>query len=126
MILYAVSLYNPDLDTRAKMETVSRCLYLACNPGATTEYDTWNVFPVYSTVSDEILGVKTYHEMQIADKTKIAEFLDAFSISETEKTTKLDSFANGDTIPFSQIQPSVLDLKTYEELVALGILEGDS
>ena len=104
------------------MLNVSRCLYLSINTNPTEEYDEWNVFPVFVTETDSLLGVKTYYELEISDKSKISEFLNSFSIPEQEKTDKLNSFNNGDTIPFSQIQPSNMDLKTYEELESLGII----
>ena len=122
MILYAASSYNSDIDTETKMLNVSRCLYLSINTNPTEEYDEWNVFPVFVTETDSLLGVKTYYELEISDKSKISEFLNSFSIPEQEKNDKLNSFNNGDTIPFSQIQPSNMDLKTYEELESLGII----
>lgn len=122
MILYAASSYNSDIDTEAKMLSVSRCLYLSINKTPTPHYDDWNVFPVFVTDTDSLLGVKPYYELEISDKNKISEFLNSFSISEQEKADKLKSFDNGDIIPFSQIQPSNMDLKTYEELENLGII----
>ena len=104
------------------MLNISRCLYLSVNRNPTEEYDDWNVFPVFVAETESLLGVKTYYELEISDKSKISDFLNSFSISEEEKTEKLKSFNNGDTISFSQIQPSNMDLKTYEELELLGII----
>lgn len=122
MILYAASSYNSDIDTEVKMRNASRLLYLSINPTPTSEYEDWNVFPVFTTETESLLGVKVHYELEVSDKSKISEFLDLFAITDQEKSDNLNSFNEGDIIPFSQIQPSNLDLKTYEELESLGII----
>ena len=105
------------------MELASRCLHLSVNPSTGVENAGISTFPVYGEDPDFLMAVNPDYELLISDKREISKFLDMFSISESEKTTTLAGFAEGDLVQFSRIAPSILVYSTESELIDLGIIE---
>jgi len=66
--------------------------------------------------------VNENEKIKISDKDHLSEFLDLFSITESEKNSILDSVSVGDKVSFSFIEPSSMVKKTYDEMVDLGLL----
>ena len=68
------------------------------------------------------MSVNENEKIKVSDKSHLVDFLDMFSITDSEKNSILDSLSEGDKIPFSQIEPSSLVKKTYDEMIDLGLL----
>ncbi len=122
MIKYVDSSLNSDLNTLAKMRDASRCLFLCVNPSTDSAYSSYNFFEVSEEGGRSIMSVNENEKIKVSDKSHLVDFLDMFSITDSEKNSILDSLSEGDKIPFSQIEPSSLVKKTYDEMIDLGLL----
>lgn len=132
MIYYITSIHNPDLGTLDLMTSASRYLFLAVNPNGNPDDSSqisvpseYNMFSIFGSGSNLTMLVNSQEKIQVADKTYISDFLNMFSITETEKNTKLNSITQGDTIVFNDITPSNIVTSSYQDLIDEGIIEAD-
>jgi hypothetical protein len=107
------------------MRDASRCLFLCVNPSTDSTYSSYNFFEVSEEGGRSIMAVNENEKIKVSDKSHLVDFLDMFSITDSEKNSILDSLSEGDKIPFSQIEPSSIVKKTYSEMVDLGLLRDD-
>lgn len=126
MIKYLVSSLNSDLSTPALMGEASRCLFMAVNPDSTQEYAEYNMFQTSQINSVGVMIVDTSENIQINNRSHLSDFLNMFSISDQEKTNILTPINTGDKVSFQSISPSNLVDSTYEDLIAMKIIQEDS
>lgn len=133
MIYYITSLHNPDLGTLDLMTSASRYLFLAVNPNGnpdassqTSDLSEYNMFSIFRSGSNLIMLVNSQEKIQVANKTYISDFLNMFSITESEKNTKLNSITQGDIIVFNDITPSNIIASSYQDLIDDGIIIEDT
>ena len=125
MIKYVDSSLNSDLNTLAKMRDASRCLFLCINPSTDSPYSSYNFFEVSEEGDRSIMVINENEKIKVSDKSHLVDFLEMFSITDSEKKTILSSLSEGDKVSFSQIEPSSIVKKTYSEMVDLGLLSED-
>jgi len=125
MIKYLVSSLNPDLSTTALMREASRCLFMAVNPDSAQDYAQYDMFQTSEINSVGVMIVDTSETIQINNRSHLFDFLNMFSISDQEKTDILTPINTGDKVSFQSISPSVLIESSYEDLIAMGIIQED-
>lgn len=126
MIKYLVSSLNPDLQSLALMKEASRCLFMAVNPDSTEEYSQYNMFQTADANGIAIMIVDTSEAIQINNRAHLFDFLNMFSISDQEKTDILTPINTGDKVSFQGISPSNLVNSTYDDLIAMKIIQEDN
>lgn len=126
MIKYLVSSLNPDLSSLALMREASRCLFMAVNPDSTQEYSQYNMFQTADANGVAIMIVDTSETIQINNRAHLFDFVNMFSISDQEKTDILTPINTGDKVSFDSISPSVLTESSYEDLIAMRVIEQDA
>ena len=125
MIKYIVSSLNGDLSTAALMREASRCLFMAVNPDSTQDYAQYDMFQTSEINSVGVMIVDTSETIQINNRSHLFDFLNMFSISDQEKTEILTPISVGDKVSFQSISPSVLVESSYEDLIAMGVIQED-
>jgi hypothetical protein len=126
MIKYLVSSLNSDLSTPALMREASRCLFMSVNPDSTQEYAQYDMFQTSEINSVGVMIVDTSESIQINNRSHLSDFLNMFSISDQEKTNILTPINTGDKVSFQSISPSNLVDSTYEDLIAMKIIQEDN
>lgn len=126
MIKYLVSSLNSDISTPALMREASRCLFMSVNPDSTQEYSQYDMFQTSEISSVGVMIVDTSELIQINNRSHLFDFLNMFSISDQEKTNILTPINTGDKVSFQSISPSNLVDSTYEDLIAMKIIQEDS
>lgn len=121
MIAYALASENPDLSTESRVRMACRCLFLACVPSGSTSANDDVMMGNLRLANDVVMTVSDAHEMLISNKSEMGKFYDLFTISASERKTLMDSISEGSYYTVSNLMPSVLRLKTYQELVAAGV-----
>lgn len=108
------------------MREASRCLFMAVNPDSTQDYAQYDMFQTSEINPVGVMIVDTSETIQINNRAHLSDFLNMFSISDQEKTNILTPINTGDKVSFQSISPSVLVNSTYEDLIAMKIIQEDN
>ena len=99
---------------------------MAVNPDSTEEYSQYNMFQTADANGIAIMIVDTSEAIQINNRAHLFDFLNMFSISDQEKTDILTPINTGDKVSFQGISPSNLVNSTYDDLIAMKIIQEDN
>lgn len=101
-------------------------MFMAVNPDSTQEYSQYNMFQTADANGVAIMIVDTSETIQINNRAHLFDFVNMFSISDQEKTDILTPINTGDKVSFDSISPSVLTESSYEDLIAMRVIEQDA